>query len=62
MPHIFDSVVLTKSSFDNGLLGSHIAAFYCGVNVSFLLLDFLGLEQYQHFQILLMLLLYLQRG
>ena len=32
IPHILDSVVLTKSSFDNGLLGSHIAAFCSGVN------------------------------
>ncbi len=30
MPHIFDSVELTNLSF--GLLGSHIAAFCCGVN------------------------------
>ena len=30
MPHNFDSVELTKLSF--GLLGSHIAAFCCGVN------------------------------
>jgi hypothetical protein len=32
IPHIVDSVVLTKSSFDDGLLGSHIAAFCSGVN------------------------------
>ncbi|MFL6400728.1 MAG: hypothetical protein ACJ72J_14270 [Nitrososphaeraceae archaeon] len=32
IPHILDSVVLTKSSFDNGLLGSHIAAFCSGVD------------------------------
>jgi hypothetical protein len=31
MPHIFDSVVLTGSSFDSGLLGSHIAAI-CSVD------------------------------
>jgi hypothetical protein len=31
-PHILDSVVLTKSSFDDGLLGSHIAALCCSVN------------------------------
>jgi hypothetical protein len=30
MPHISDSVEFTKLSF--GLLGSHIAAFCCGVN------------------------------
>ena len=29
IPHIFDSVILTTLSF--GLLGSHIAAFCCGV-------------------------------
>jgi hypothetical protein len=32
IPHILDSVVLTKSSFDDGLLGSHIAALCSGVN------------------------------
>jgi hypothetical protein len=35
IPHIFDSVVLTGLSFDNGLLGLHIASFCCGVNVTF---------------------------
>ena len=30
IPHIFDSVVFTNLSY--GLLGSHIAAFCCGVN------------------------------
>jgi hypothetical protein len=49
IPHIFDSVVLTGLSFDNGLLGLHIAYL-------------LGLERYETFQILLMLLLHLQQG
>ena len=35
IPHIFDSVVFTGLSFDNGLLGLHIASFCCGVNVTF---------------------------
>ena len=35
IPHIFDSVVLTGLSFDSGLLGSQIASFCCGVNVTF---------------------------
>jgi hypothetical protein len=32
IPHILDSVVLTGLSLDDGLLGSHIAAFCSGVN------------------------------
>ena len=36
IPHIFDSVVLTGLSFDNGLFGLHIISFCSGVNdVSF---------------------------
>ena len=31
IPQIFDSVVLTGLRFDDGLLGSHIAAFCSGV-------------------------------
>jgi hypothetical protein len=32
IPRIFDSIVLTGLSFDNGLLRSQIAAFCSGVN------------------------------
>jgi hypothetical protein len=32
IPQIFDSVVLTGLSFDDGLLGLHIASFCSGVN------------------------------
>jgi hypothetical protein len=32
IPHILDSVVLTGLRFDDGLLGSHIAALCSGVN------------------------------
>jgi hypothetical protein len=32
IPHILDSVVFTGLSFDNGLLGSHIASLCSGVN------------------------------
>ena len=38
-PHVCDSVVLTDLSFDNGLLGSHIADFCSGVNVRFSSID-----------------------
>jgi hypothetical protein len=33
IPHILDSVVLTGLSFDDGLLGLHIASFCAGVTV-----------------------------
>jgi hypothetical protein len=33
IPHIRDSVVLTGSSFDDGLLGSHIAAICSADNI-----------------------------
>ena len=39
IPHVCDSVVLTDLSFDNGLLGSHIADFCSGVNVRFPSID-----------------------
>ena len=57
IPHIFNSVELTKLSF--GLLGLHIAAFCYGVNddgdddCSVLLLDYY--KQYQSFQIPLLM-------
>ena len=57
IPHIFNSVKLTKLSF--GLSGLHIAAFCYGVNddgdddCSVLLLDYY--KQYQSFQIPLLM-------
>jgi hypothetical protein len=68
IPHIFDSVVLTGVSFDNGLLGLQIKLHLFVVVLTsrfllshFLASGFLGLEHYQRFQILQVLLLQLKQ-
>jgi hypothetical protein len=60
IPHISDSVELTKLSF--GLLGLHIAAFCCAVNDDEMLLPGPEQYQYQNLQIRLMVLKLQQRS
>src|ERR687888_315902 len=51
IPHILDSVVLTGLSFDNGLLGLHIASICSGVYVTFPIVTFPCLGVYVTFPI-----------